>query len=58
MPMFGALAECECETWTIEEAVRRRLEAIEMWCSRSRCMLEIKWSDKITSKFSIEFEVF
>ena len=35
----------ECETWTIGEADRKRLEAFEIWCSRR--MINIKWNDRI-----------
>ena len=35
-----------CETWTIGDAERKRLEAFEMWCY-SR-MMNIKRMDRIT----------
>ena len=37
-----------CETWTIGEAERKRLEAFEMWCYRR--MMNIKWMDRITTE--------
>ena len=37
-----------CETGTIGEAVRKRLEAFEMWCYRR--MMNIKWVDRITNE--------
>ena len=37
-----------CETWTIGEAERKRLEAFEMWFYRR--MMNIKWiMDRITN---------
>ena len=36
-----------CETWTMREAVRKRLGAFEMWCYRK--MMNIKWMDRITN---------
>ena len=37
-----------CETWTIGEAERKRLEAFEMSCYRR--MMNIKWMDRITNE--------
>ena len=37
-----------CETWTIEEAERKRLEAFDMWCYGR--MMNIKWMDRITNE--------
>ena len=37
-----------CETWTIGEAERKRLEAFEMWCYKR--MINIKWMDGITNE--------
>ena len=37
-----------CETWTIGEAERKRLEALEMSCYRR--MMNIKWMDRITNE--------
>ena len=37
-----------CETWTIGEAERKRLEAFEMWCYRR--MMNIKWMDRTTNE--------
>ena len=37
-----------CETWTIGEAERKRIEAFEMWFYRR--MMNIKWMDKITNE--------
>ena len=43
-----SIAMYGCETWTIREAERKRLEAFEMWCYRR--MMNIKWMDKITNE--------
>ena len=37
-----------CETWTVGETERKRLEAFEIWCYRR--MLEIKRLDRITNE--------
>ena len=37
-----------CESWTITEEIRRRIEAFEMWCYRR--MLKIKWTDRVTNE--------
>ena len=37
-----------CETWTIGETERKRLEAFEMWCYRR--MMNIKWMNRITNE--------
>ena len=37
-----------CETWTIGEAKRKRLESFEMWFYRR--MINIKWMDRITNE--------
>ena len=37
-----------CETWTIGEAERKRLEAFEMWCYRR--MMNIKWMGRTTNE--------
>lgn len=37
-----------CETWTIGEADKKKIEAFEMWCYRR--MLKIKWTDKIKNE--------
>ena len=37
-----------CETWTIGEAERKRLEGFEMSCYRR--MRNIKWMDRITNE--------
>ena len=41
-----------CETWTIGEAERKKLEAFEMWCYRK--MMNIKWMDRITIEEVLE----
>ena len=43
-----SIAMYGCETWTIGEPERKRLEAFEMWCYRR--MRNIKWMDKITNE--------
>ena len=43
-----SIAMYGCETWTIGEAERIRLEAFEMW--RYRRMKNIKWMDRVTNK--------
>ena len=42
----------ECETWTIGEEERKRLEAFEMRCFRR--MMNIKWMDRITNEEVLE----
>ena len=37
-----------CESWTITEEIRKRIEAFEMWCYRR--MLKIKWTDRVTNE--------
>ncbi|CAH2231798.1 jg3602 [Pararge aegeria aegeria] len=34
-----------CESWTIKEDLRKRLEAFEMWAYRR--MLKISWTQKV-----------
>ena len=41
-----------CETWTIGEAERKRLDVIEMWWYRR--MLKIKWIDRIPNEEVLE----
>ena len=41
-----------CETWTIGEEKRKRLEAFEMHCYRR--MMKIKWMDRITNEEVLE----
>ena len=36
-----------CESWTITEEIKRRIEAFEMWCYRR--ILKISWRDRITN---------
>ncbi|KAL0838470.1 hypothetical protein ABMA28_016600 [Loxostege sticticalis] len=36
-----------CESWTIKEDLRKRVEAFEMWAYRR--MLSISWIDKVTN---------
>ena len=36
------------ETWTISEVMKKRLEAMEMWCYRK--MLRISWTERITNE--------
>ena len=31
-----------CESWTIKEAERRRIDAFELWCSRR--LLRVPWT--------------
>ena len=45
---YMSIAMYGCETWTIGEPERKRLEAFEMWCYRR--MRNIKWMDKITNE--------
>ena len=44
----GSIALYGCETWTIGEAERKRMEVFEMWCYRR--MMNIKWMDRITNE--------
>jgi len=34
-----------CESWTVTEEIKRRIEAFEMWCYRR--LLKISWTDRI-----------
>jgi len=36
-----------CESWTVTEEIKRRIEAFEMWCYRR--LLKISWTDRITN---------
>ena len=36
-----------CESWTITEEIKRRIEAFEMWCYRR--ILKISWRDRVTN---------
>ena len=36
-----------CESWTITEEIRRRIDAFEMWCYRR--IMKISWKDRITN---------
>ena len=48
MTYAWSIATFECQTWTIGEMERKRLEAFEMWCYRR--MMNIEWMDKITNE--------
>ena len=37
-----------CETWTISEAMKKQLEAAEMWFLRR--MMKISWKKKVTNE--------
>ena len=37
-----------CETWTITNEIKRRIEAFEMWCYRR--ILKISWKDHVTNE--------
>ena len=37
-----------CESWTLTQESRKRLEAMEMWCWRR--MLKISWTERITNE--------
>ena len=37
-----------CETWTISEAMKKQLEAAEMWFLRR--MMKISWMKKVTNE--------
>ena len=43
-----SIAMYGCETWTIGEVERKRLEAFEMSCYKR--MMNIKWMDRITNE--------
>ena len=34
-----------CESWTIEKAESRRIDAFELWCWRRKSVLNIHWKD-------------
>ncbi|KAL1130374.1 hypothetical protein AAG570_013312 [Ranatra chinensis] len=36
------------ESWTLEEAEKRRIEALKLWCYRR--MLKIAWVDKVSNE--------
>ena len=39
--MFFPVVMCECESWTIKKAKRRRIDAFELWCWRR--LLRVPW---------------
>lgn len=41
-----------CETWTVGEADRKKLEAFEMWCYRR--MMKIPWIDRVSNREVLE----
>jgi len=41
-----------CETWTLREEDKKRVEAFEMWCYRR--MMKISWEDRITNEKVLE----
>ena len=41
-----------CETWTINAAMEKRLEAFEMWCWRR--MLRVSWTERRTNESILE----
>ena len=47
--MCVLLSECyAAETWTIEEAVSRKLLRFEMWCYKR--ILKVCWKDRVTNR--------
>ena len=39
---------CECESWTVKKAERRRIDAFELWCWRS--ILRVPWTARRSSQ--------
>ena len=42
--MVFPVVMCGCESWTIKEAERRRIDAFELWCWRR--LLRVTWTAK------------
>ena len=42
----------DCESWTIKQADRRKIDAFELWCWRR--LLRIPWTEKRTNKFVLQ----
>ena len=41
-----------CESWTIKQADRRKIDAFELWCWRR--LLRISWTEKRTNKLVLQ----
>ena len=52
--MVFPVVVCGCESWTIKEAERRRIDAFELWCWRR--LLRVPWTTR-KSKQSIVKEI-
>ena len=42
----------ECESWTIEKAEHRRIDALELWCGRR--LLRVPWTARRSSQFILK----
>ena len=42
----------ECESWTVEKAECRRIDAFELWCWRR--LLRVPWTARISSPFILK----
>ena len=42
----------ECESWTIEKAEHRRIDAFELWCGRR--LLRVPWTARRSSQFILK----
>ena len=42
------VAMCGCENWTIKKAEHQRIDAFELWCSRS--LLRVPWTPRRSNK--------
>ena len=52
--MVFAVVMYGCESWTVKKAVRRRIDAFELWCWRR--LLRIPWTAR-RSNYSILMEI-
>ena len=50
--MIFPIALYGCESWTVKQEDRRRIEAIELWCWRK--MLRVLWTAKMTNQEVLE----
>ena len=41
-----------CESWTIREAERKKIDSFKIWCWRR--ILRVPWAEKRTNRFIIE----
>ena len=46
--MIFPVVMCGCESWTIEKAERRRIDAFELWCWRR--LLRVPWTARTSNQ--------